>query len=158
MNKGKCIHYNGVQNECCKAGVEYRTAFGPRPGVMLRMPCFLYDERPAHGRGTYIKPGEAVVRKEIDRRGEAMIPCDKFLEPTDAQVEQDRIETEAHSAKTLAAIKVASAWRVNGRPTQDRREVVECPICKSRLHLSQSAYNGHVHGRCETFGCVNWME
>jgi hypothetical protein len=26
------------------------------------------------------------------------------------------------------------------------------------LHLSQSAYNGHVHGKCETDDCVSWME
>lgn len=37
-------------------------------------------------------------------------------------------------------------------------EVVECPACKGRLHLSIAAYNGHVHGKCETDGCVAWME
>jgi len=158
MNKGKCIHYNGISNEVCHAGVFYKSAFGADDGIFLRLPCFLYDERPAHGRGTYIKPGEAVVRKEIDRRGQTMIPCDKFLEPTDEQVEQDRIETEAHMQKTVAAIRIAGAWRIKPKPTHDRREVVECPICKGRLHLSQSAYNGHVHGKCETQDCVSWME
>ena len=39
-----------------------------------------------------------------------------------------------------------------------KQEVVECPICKGRLHLSQSSYNGHVHGQCETEDCVSWME
>lgn len=29
---------------------------------------------------------------------------------------------------------------------------------EGRLHLSQSSYNGHVHGRCETDDCVRWME
>ncbi len=58
----------------------------------------------------------------------------------------------------LAAIKVAGAWKVKPKPANDRHEVVECPICKGRLHLSQSAYNGHCHGKCETDNCVSWME
>jgi hypothetical protein len=53
---------------------------------------------------------------------------------------------------------VVSKWRIKPKPATDRREVIECPKCKGRLHLSQSSYNGHVHGRCETEGCVSWME
>lgn len=30
--------------------------------------------------------------------------------------------------------------------------------CGGKLHLSQSSYNGHVHGKCETPDCVSWME
>ena len=58
----------------------------------------------------------------------------------------------------LAAMNVASEWRVKPKPTSDRRDVLECPICKGKLHVSQSSYNGHVHGKCETDGCVSWME
>jgi len=64
----------------------------------------------------------------------------------------------AYMAKALTAITVASKWRVKGKPATNRSEVVECPACKGRLHLSQAAYNGHVHGKCETDGCVSWME
>lgn len=53
---------------------------------------------------------------------------------------------------------VVSNWRVKPKPKQDRHEIIECPKCKGRLHLSQSSYNGHVHGHCETKGCVSWME
>ena len=60
--------------------------------------------------------------------------------------------------KFLVALKVAGEWKVKPKPKEDRSEVVECPICKGRLYLSQSAYNGHCHGRCETEGCVSWME
>ena len=60
--------------------------------------------------------------------------------------------------KFLVALKVAGEWKVKPKPAQDRREVVKCPICNGRLHLSQSSYNGHCHGRCETEGCVSWME
>jgi len=26
------------------------------------------------------------------------------------------------------------------------------------LHYSVASYNGHMHGRCETEGCVAWMQ
>ena len=48
-------------------------------------------------------------------------------------------------------------WR-DAHKGQSAQEVVDCPACKGRLHLSISSYNGHVHGRCETVGCVSWME
>lgn len=160
MTPGTCVHFTGLRSktDCCKAGVCYYTAFGSAPGTMLRMPCVQYRCLPAHGRGTYIKPGEDTARSEIDRRGQVMIPCNQYLEPTPAQVEQDRIESEAALAKHLAAIQVAGSWRVRPKPARDRAEVVECPVCKGRLHLSQSSHNGHVHGACETVGCVRWME
>lgn len=36
--------------------------------------------------------------------------------------------------------------------------VDECPVCKGKLYMSHAAYNGHVHGQCETKGCLSWME
>ena len=36
-------------------------------------------------------------------------------------------------------------------------EIVECPICDGELHLTMHK-NGHVHGKCDTEGCVKWME
>jgi hypothetical protein len=161
MRPGTCIHFTGLRDResCCKAGMNYAKEFDiDRPGVMLRLPCIQYHTLPAHGRGTYIKPGDPTIRKEVDRRDQAMMPCAHFREPTEDEVRRDREESEAHLRKTMAAIKVASEWRVKPKPEQSRHEVVECPVCNGRLHLSQSAYNGHVHGKCETDGCVSWME
>jgi hypothetical protein len=122
------------------------------------MPCIQYRVLPAHGRGTYVEPGTASVRREVDRKGFEMTPCEHFREPTAEQVEQDRRETHAHLQRTLAAIRIAAQWRVAGRPEKPRAEVVECPCCQGRLHLFQSSMNGHTSGRCETAGCVSWME
>lgn len=63
-----------------------------------------------------------------------------------------------HINRLIAGLKVASTWRVKPKPLENRREVVKCPICDGKLHLSQSSYNGHVHGKCETEGCLSWME
>lgn len=48
------------------------------------------------------------------------------------------------------------AWRA--KPPQGKREVVTCPVCEGRLHLSQAAGNGHVMARCETEECINLRE
>jgi hypothetical protein len=37
--------------------------------------------------------------------------------------------------------------------------IMDCPVCKTgKLKYSRAGYNGHVHGRCSTNGCVAWME
>lgn len=51
---------------------------------------------------------------------------------------------------------VVAEWRK--RKPIGKQEIIECPACGGRLHLSQAASNGHVHGQCETEGCVSWME
>lgn len=65
---------------------------------------------------------------------------------------------EAAMERMSIVMPVVSEWRTYPKPDFDRAEVIECPKCKGRLHLSQSAHNGHVHGRCETANCVAWME
>lgn len=162
MNPGTCKFWNGLlgdDDKCCDAGVNYHQAFdGERNGMFFRIPCRSYDVRPAHGRGTYIKPGDKVIRIEIDRHGHEVIPCGRYIEPSDDEVLQHQLDSEASMRNLLTAIQVSSAWRVKPKPTVSRHEVVECPVCKGRLHLSQSSYNGHVHGKCETPKCVAWME
>lgn len=157
MNRGQCIHYNGIQltdDGCCKAGVNYRRAFGEQFGIFLRMPCTV--ETPSHEKdagGQYVK-----VWKPIDRRGQEVVPCSLFQLPTDEQIAEHDRARDAAIQRAMAGVRAASAWRVRPKPQQDRHEQVECPVCKGKLHLSQSSVNGHVHGVCETDGCVNFME
>ena len=164
MDHGHCIHWTGLrpgpngEPARCAAGFIYEQAFGKAPGIFGRLPCIQYNTRPVGKAGTYVPPGWPEVRVEHDRYGQKMIPCGAYIEPSDEQVQQDRRETEASIRKTMAAIAVASQWRVQPKPAKARAEVVPCPICQGRLHLSQSAHNGHVHGQCETPECVSWME
>lgn len=165
MNHGTCIHFTGIdvgpryKESCCKAGVNYFDTFnGRRVGMFNRMPCVEFRELPAHGRGTLIKLGEPTIRKEIDRKGETVIPCLLRQAPTDEQVRAYRLDQDQWLEKTLAAMNIAAKWRVAPKPEHDRAEVVECPVCNGKLHLFQSSHNGHTHGKCETDGCVSWME
>lgn len=163
MRHGTCIHFTGFgllgDEACCKAGVVYAQAFDAKtPGMALRMPCVDHQVRPAKRPGTLVKPGEPYIRVEIDRRGQAVVPCSRRIEPTDEQVAQAMAEDEAQLERAITAIRVAAAWRVRPKPAENRHEVVLCPVCKGRLHLTQFAINGHVHGQCETPKCVAFME
>ncbi|EIZ81883.1 hypothetical protein WYO_5471 [Methylobacterium sp. GXF4] len=35
---------------------------------------------------------------------------------------------------------------------------VECPTCKGCLAWVRDSSNGHLHGQCETEGCLRWMQ
>lgn len=69
-----------------------------------------------------------------------------------------RKETSIERAlKMMEALNpLLAEWR--DRPPIGKAEIVECPICQGRLYLSQASSNGHVHGKCETRGCVHFME
>lgn len=138
-----CRHYNGLESlrnkdACCGAGVAYST-FGPSA---LRRPCNSNIEW-------------AAVRAKA---GIQEPTCDKRSFPTQEERDQKDAEFAATMKRTITGIQIASKWRVKGKPSSDRHEVVECPECKGKLHLSQSKYNGHVHGACETPNCISWME
>lgn len=126
---GMCVHFTGVQNKVCKVGLEYDTVRG---GGLL--PC-------------------------LTMNGKRNDCCPQYTEPTAEQIAADVAETEAILARmrvVLAAVKPWRTWTKVNRVA--KQEVIECPACKGRLHLSQAAYNGHVWGKCETKGCAQWME
>lgn len=54
---------------------------------------------------------------------------------------------------------VVAEWRDwTEKNRRGKAETIACPVCEGKLHLAQAAYNGHVHGQCETKNCVSWME
>ncbi|KQO99140.1 hypothetical protein [Methylobacterium sp. Leaf91] len=36
--------------------------------------------------------------------------------------------------------------------------VLPCPTCAGRLVWVRDSSNGHLHGQCETVGCLRWMQ
>lgn len=134
---GWCIHFRDMsRHETCEAGVNYRNLAAGEPKLRT-LPCFLDKAK--------LEPQAGAVA------------CAAFCAPT-------RDEVAAHEAwvgarfETLGTVMQGIAgWRKANRG-RNAAEVVECPACKGRLHLSIAASNGHVHGACETDGCARWME
>lgn len=138
---GWCIHYTAAprfvdqdQTWKCNAGVDMEATWH---GVKFdQRPCFLDKEGKP-------KPG--------------CRPCEHLRCPTPDEIAADEAWTAARIAKLTSVMVGISDWRKRHQG-KSHAEVVECPACKGRLHLSIAAYNGHVHGKCETADCVSWME
>ena len=140
-----CTHYDGratIQPPyACRAGVKYATV-GRFSAVIAG------------------KEKEAEARPCVNGHlmTDALNRCSKWQRVTQEEAEAKVAEMEAAERRIKLVWPVVGAWRVKGRPEKDRTEVIECPACNGKLHLSQAAYNGHVHGHCETPECVSWME
>lgn len=141
---GWCIHYRydrtakRMADSACDAGVRYGDIAGKDDlGIVRRLPCFLNEkQQPAHA--------EAVS-------------CPKFRAPTQEEIKAHEEWVEKRMGRLRTVMLGIASWR-EAHKGQSCDEVVECPACGGRLHLSIAAYNGHVHGKCETAGCVSWME
>lgn len=138
----------------CKAGVVYLDQFG-------RAPIEDADQHKAAGLGGYY-PSAGIFKRMCCTDGgkrsedEQRAICPKWLRATREQGEEQFRDMQESDAKFRKVMAVVSVWRKT--PPRGKAEVIECPACAGRLHLSQAAINGHVHGHCETAGCVSWME
>lgn len=139
MSKGTCVHFCGSREKTCGAGVNVREITGgPDLGWFIRIPC----------------------HKEIEVRGGEPVPrvsCEKYREPTPEELAEDEAAYEAAHQRMMLVMPLMGKIKKEHKG-KDARGVVECPVCKGKLHYSHAKYNGHVHGRCETEGCLNWME
>ena len=134
---GWCIHYRGTVHgvESCEAGIHYKTAFRDRGVNFQNQPCFLVKGES--------KPDAA--------------HCEHLRRPTKEEIALHEQWFEKHMNMQRTVMTGIHPWREKHKG-KSHAEVVECPSCKGRLHLSIAAYNGHVHGKCETEDCVSWME
>jgi hypothetical protein len=100
-----------------------------------QMPCFLDKNGHSQPDAAHCAHLRRPTLEEIAAYEQWLKQNDKDMETVSAGIADWR---EAHQGQSVS-------------------EVVECPACKGRLHLS-IFYNGHAHGHCETEGCVEWVE
>ncbi len=134
-----CRHFNGIQHDDCKAGVNYRALAGePMQGCMTRVPCLPFN----------------------DPKCGPMAVCDKRSTWTQAEAEQLVADGEAAMQRSMLAFRVAhdDAKSKGFKRGKGGQSSVPCPACGGSLHYSVAEYNGHMHAKCETEGCVSWME
>lgn len=138
----------------CKAGVVYLDQFG-------RTPIEDADQHKASGLGGYY-PSAGIFKRMCCTNGgersedDQRAMCPKWLRATREQGEERFRELNESTERFAKVMPVVAVWRK--KPPRGKAEVIDCPACGGRLHLSQASVNGHVHGHCETKGCVSWME
>lgn len=139
-----CQHYNplgdrGGLRKTCDAGVEYG-----RTGEFFP----IKESRATEDKARPCINGHLVP--------DALARCPKWIRKTREQGIARHQEIEEALERMRVVGPIVAQWRE--KLPIGKEEVIECPACKGRLHLSQAACNGHVHGHCETPGCVSWME
>jgi ssDNA-binding Zn-finger/Zn-ribbon topoisomerase 1 len=129
----KCIHFNGVMNDTCKAGVDYEQfRKQSTPDKPVGFPCL--------------------------RDCENAPACEKREWPSEEHIKARLDEIEQSTQRHLKAAEVVDAFRKRHKG-KSAREAVPCPACGTgTLHLSISSYNGHVWGKCSTPDCLAWIE
>lgn len=88
---------------------------------------------------------------------EGVIPCSKFEPYTVEEIQADDDHFEGVFNKFLVTLPIQNKIKEEHKGT-DWAGVIDCPVCKGKLHVSHAKCNGHVWGKCETEDCVSWME
>lgn len=142
FDRNYCAHYKPVpgsmaQDYCAlKCDASERMAVAREAGEPRMTPCI----------GGHTTPNVLTLCPKWERRS---------LEHAEKRADS----IEKHMKMFEIVMPVVNKWRTwTDQNRVAKQEVIECPACKGRLHLSQAAYNGHVHGHCKTEGCVSWME
>lgn len=131
----RCRHFNGpVHNKECKANINYRNLVGgPDWGWMARMPC----------------AGASPLRKEPVAECKSRDPYSK----------EEILEQEKELQKRFAFIaKAHGDIRKFAKGKDISGGIISCPACSKPLHFSIAKLNGHIWAKCESEGCVQWME
>lgn len=130
-----CRHRVSLMEKTCKAGVDLVKLAGDKPGIALRLPCFFF-------------PGKDESR---------ICHCVKF-EPVTVQDCEDSDKAVEQATARFVVVGPLIAKVKHEHKGKNWQGVEKCPVCNGKLHMSHAAYNGHVHGRCETEDCLSWME
>jgi len=137
-HRSYCVHYDPQPGQIkigCKAGVDMDTVekVSPSEGKPQWAPCI----------GGHELPDPCKVCPKWERR--SMESAEEYADSVEKLFRELEVATP-----------LINEWRA--KDPQGKAEVVECPVCKGRLHLLQAACNGHVHARCETDDCIHFME
>jgi len=130
----RCVHFTGVMNDTCEAGVAYAAVRDESKPGKDGLPCF--------------RDGECIA-------------CEKRRFPTTEEVKAEIEEGRLAMERTFTAMAAAQAdAKANGfKKGNGGVGSVKCPCCESgTLGYSVSGYNGHLWGKCSTEGCVAWMQ
>lgn len=135
FHRNYCVHYEPREGKGCAAGQD-----------MQAIRCV-----PTGPKG--LKWGPCIGGHELP---DPLQHCPKWQRPSQEDAEKHADAMEAIMTRMEIVDPVIGAWKKK-KPI-GKTEVIECPACQGRLHLTQSSYNGHVRAKCETEGCVNFIE
>lgn len=127
----KCKHFKGTfKNDTCAVGVSYDDFKGQG------LPCF---ERQNLKCTAVCEKREFLTEEELDEKERKL----------------------RQSIENIGKARKAIVEAIGDRKKQSLGGRIDCPVCGNPDCLSFSyagSYNGHIHAKCSTEGCVCWME
>jgi hypothetical protein len=135
-----CDHYNGVQmlgrsQKKCGAGIDpiYSFCDGNSFGWVNKAPCF-------------------------SRNADAPI-CPQAKFPTPSEIAEREAKFNAYLEDFMNWMpKARDAIVALSKASKTNAGTIDCPKCKAELRWTLAPSNGHVHAKCQTEGCLQWME
>lgn len=132
MRKGYCKHFNGTQDERCKAGIDFHELVGNAHGWGQRLPC-----------------------NPLECDDKAF--CDRFEEPTYEEILEYGTQIDAVVDRMQKVDPLIRRIKSENKG-KDIQVIESCPECAGKLHIKHISSNGHTRGCCETENCLSWME
>lgn len=124
----RCVHFTGIGNNVCKAGVVYDSF---ERGKSL--PCIL----------------------KMQHLGEQNV-CAKYEKPTAESLAKEDRAWDKMYGDMMKARKAITDLAGKRRGVLGKLPCPVC--ASGNLSYSISGYNGHIHATCSTRDCVAWME
>ncbi len=144
---GRCKHFTGTVAKKCMAGVCY-------DDVELR-----HDPIPYQSRGVTYTSGRSLPCLKNHNLGGAVCALVAFPSPAEIAEKIARQDSGLRDMVTARKAIVAKLGPYTKRKSPDAHGTIPCPVCTTgTLGYRRAAYNGHIHARCSTEGCVAWME
>lgn len=143
LRDNSCRYFNGFgRNKTCDAGCNYlEMCGGVHDGLAIRLPCS----------GHFANAETRAKHPDL-----VPVECPKFEKKTteDIKAERDLID------QLIEQMRISQPW-ISEKKKTAKRDVVhedECPVCKGRIQFRISSYNQHMHAKCATNDCINFME
>jgi hypothetical protein len=86
---------------------------------------------------------------------DSAVDCVSYELHTAEELAAQEAEWKDRWKYTLLALQQVKPMRKRGRSSVG---TIECPKCQGVLDYGISGYNGHTRGKCQTEGCITWIE
>lgn len=162
ITEGTCVHFNGTQHDACLAGFSYRSVARPLTQDEI-------DRHNEHYAKWYPDQENLKIWGLSNRlpcwERNNVKTCEKFCPPTAEQVQEYEGWLNDYIPRMLKRVNTTRAAIVKrikekGMWERDCSGMIPCLVCKTGTvsYSYAGSYNGHIHARCDTPECVQWME
>ena len=73
---------------------------------------------------------------------------------SDEEIFEDKKKAERYSKRFKNMLSALKTIKEKKEPAGK----ITCPECGGNLHYTKASSNGHIWGKCQTEGCLAWMQ